>query len=112
MTFLEWWKKCWAGGYWSQSKLNSRKFLFAATFVICTYISTFIFVKYTGMTGSTIIENGVDAIRDVIIAYFAMNVVEAGVNIYALGKDSRKKIDEMLDKIINMEKKNGNGGNE
>ncbi len=57
--------------------------MFALAFFVATYLSTFLGVHFMGIKDSTIIETGINAIRDVMIAYFAMNVVEAGTNVYA-----------------------------
>jgi len=91
MSFKKWCKEVWAGGFWSVSKLNSRKFFLAFLFAACTYFSTFMFVKYSGIVDSGIINTAVDAIRDVVIAYFTVNFVEAGINIYARYQNGKGK---------------------
>lgn len=81
-----WWKRCWEGGYWSQSKLNSRKFLLAtlcyAGFLGLAYVAVLVF----GVIEAPIFDTAVNAVRDIVIGYFTVNVVEAGVNVWANGK--------------------------
>ena len=81
MTLRSAWRSFWKGE-WTANRLMSRKWwalmLTAAIVVVVSYT----FVALLGIYSSTIVEKGLDVLKEVVIAYFSVNLLQKVVEAY------------------------------
>lgn len=62
-------------GKWDQNRLTSRKFLLAVAFYLGVMAAVFILATVFHLNGNSIVETGINAVRDVFIAWLAVQGV-------------------------------------
>ena len=84
-------RSCWRAlvhGTWTQNRLTSRKFWVVLAFYAGTFPFAW-FMAHIGMGESSVIETGINAVRDVVIAWLAVQgVVDIGKHIGGGGPGS------------------------
>ncbi len=83
MTLKTWWCAIWSpSDKKERSALASRKFLIMMMVAGLVTIFCYTLVAMLHIYSSSIVEKGMEVVQNVAIAYFSLNVVEHGVNIY------------------------------
>jgi hypothetical protein len=81
MTLRSAWRSFWKGE-WTANRLMSRKWWALIITASIVVVVSYTFVALLGIYSSTIVEKGLDVLKEVVIAYFSVNLLQKVVEAY------------------------------
>lgn len=81
MTLRSAWRSFWRGK-WTANRLMSRKWWALIITASIVVVVSYTFVAMLGIYSSTIVEKGLDVLKEVVIAYFSVNLLQKVVEAY------------------------------
>lgn len=81
MTLRSAWRSFWKGE-WTANRLMSRKWWALIITASIVVVASYTFVAMLGIYSSTIVEKGLDVLKEVVIAYFSVNLLQKVVEAY------------------------------
>lgn len=81
MTLRSAWRSFWKGE-WTANRLMSRKWWALIITASIVVVVSYTFVAILGIYSSTIVEKGLDVLKEVVIAYFSVNLLQKVVEAY------------------------------
>jgi hypothetical protein len=81
MTLRSAWRSFWKGE-WTANRLMSRKWWALIITASIVVVVSYTFVAMLGIYSSTIVEKGLDVLKEVVIAYFSVNLLQKVVEAY------------------------------
>ena len=81
MTLRSAWHSFWKGE-WTANRLMSRKWWALIITASIVVVVSYTFVAMLGIYSSTIVEKGLDVLKEVVIAYFSVNLLQKVVEAY------------------------------
>jgi len=81
MTLRSAWRSLWRGE-WTANRLMSRKWWALIITASIVVVVSYTFVAVLGIYSSTIVEKGLDVLKEVVIAYFSVNLLQKVVEAY------------------------------
>ena len=81
MTLRSAWHSFWKGE-WTANRLMSRKWWALIITASIVVVVSYTFVALLGIYSSTIVEKGLDVLKEVVIAYFSVNLLQKVVEAY------------------------------
>lgn len=81
MTLRSAWRSFWKGK-WTANRLMSRKWWALIITASIVVVVSYTFVAMLGIYSSTIVEKGLDVLKEVVIAYFSVNLLQKVVEAY------------------------------
>ena len=81
MTLRSAWRSFWRGE-WTANRLMSRKWWALIITASIVVVVSYTFVAMLGIYSSTIVEKGLDVLKEVVIAYFSVNLLQKVVEAY------------------------------
>ena len=81
MTLRSAWHSFWKGE-WTANRLMSRKWWALIITASIVVVVSYTFVAILGIYSSTIVEKGLDVLKEVVIAYFSVNLLQKVVEAY------------------------------